>query len=124
MARPRPDILLVDDDPDVCRSLARALQTAGYAVERAGHGADALEKLANQRFAVVVCDLMMPVMDGMRFYERLQNTCPETADRVVFITGWAHDPRIRRFLKRTRRPTLLKPFEIDDFLAEVARVAG
>jgi CheY-like chemotaxis protein len=123
IARGRADVLLVDDDPDVRRSLGRALQTAGYGVQRATHGVDALEKIDVHEFAVVVCDLMMPVMDGIRLYEVLRTNHPHAVERLLFITGWAHDRRIQQFLQGTDRPTLLKPFEMADFLEAVEKVA-
>lgn len=123
MVQTPTSVLLIDDDMGVRRSLGRALQSAGYEVSIAEHGGEALQHIDERDFAVVVCDLMMPVMDGIRLYEVLANTHPAKAARVLFITGWAHDPRIQGFLEGTDRPVLLKPFDLAVFLEAVGRIA-
>ncbi|HZP42286.1 MAG TPA: response regulator, partial [Candidatus Binatia bacterium] len=58
-------ILLVEDELNMARTLAKNLERAGHAVEHAPHGEAALARLAEARFDVVLTDLKMPVMDGM-----------------------------------------------------------
>jgi two-component system, OmpR family, response regulator MprA len=57
-------VLVVDDDPDVRDSLARALRLSGYAVTTAVHGADALDTVARSPVDLIVLDVQMPVVDG------------------------------------------------------------
>src|ERR1700722_4978017 len=57
-------LLVVDDDPDVRDSLARALRCAGYAVTTAVHGADALDALSHRPVDLIVLDVLMPIVDG------------------------------------------------------------
>src|SRR5262249_49608384 len=60
-----PRILLVEDELNMARTLAKNLERAGYEVEHAPHGEAALARLASVTFDVVLTDLKMPVMDGM-----------------------------------------------------------
>ena len=64
-----------------------ALRDAGYVVEHAGDGEEALLKVEAQAFDAVVCDLRMPRLDGKAFYHALSRSAPGLAKRVVFVTG-------------------------------------
>lgn len=61
------NILLIDDDELLCDVLAGFLEMAGYAVTQAHNGREGLERLARDRFDLIVLDLLMPEMDGIRF---------------------------------------------------------
>jgi len=65
-------ILLVEDEPNMARTLAKILERKGYDVATAVNGQEALEELATTGFQVVITDLNMPVMDGMQLLRRLQ----------------------------------------------------
>jgi CheY-like chemotaxis protein len=67
--RPQGTILVVDDDTDLREAVVEALRSEGYRVTAAKNGADALSHLRLERPALVLLDLMMPVMDGWRFRE-------------------------------------------------------
>jgi CheY-like chemotaxis protein len=74
---------------------------------------------AGQRFDVVLCDVMMPVMTGMDFYDKLVESAGEQAERVVFLTAGAFTARAREFLERVPNGHLEKPFELQDLRALV-----
>ncbi|MBI5478717.1 MAG: response regulator [Deltaproteobacteria bacterium] len=73
-----------------------------------------------ERFDVILCDLMMPVMTGMELYDELGRVAPEQRERVVFLTGGAFTPTARSFLSQVPNPRLEKPFDVDELLAVVA----
>jgi CheY-like chemotaxis protein len=77
-------ILIVDDEPDVLFLLRLTLETAGYVVVEAAHGGEALESIRSARPALLVTDLMMPVMDGRELIRHVRET-PETADLPVML---------------------------------------
>jgi len=80
----RLTILIVDDEPDVLFLLRLTLETAGYEVEEAAHGGEALAAIRQHRPTAVVTDLMMPVMDGRELIRHVREE-PETADLPVML---------------------------------------
>ncbi len=74
----------------------------------------------DQRFDVVVCDLMMPGIDGVAIYKRFLEDSPYLASRTIFCTGGAFGERARQFVARTGRPVLEKPVS-KDALVDAAR---
>jgi len=83
-ARAPVSILIVDDEPDVLFLLRLTLETAGYEVAEAAHGADALAKIRSSRPALLVTDLMMPVMDGRELIRQVRES-PDTADLPIML---------------------------------------
>lgn len=116
-------VLIVEDNPEVRAGLAKVLGRAGYEVATAENGLVALAAIQERSFHAVVCDIMMPVLDGIRLFELMQERYPDAAARVLFVSAWFDDPKVQAFLARTQRPVLSKPFDIQEFLAVVKRVA-
>lgn len=117
------EVLIVEDNPEVRTGLARVLGRAGFAVSTAENGLEALAELEHRSFHAVVCDIMMPVLDGIRLYELMETQYPTMAQRVLFVSAWFDDPKVQAFLARTQRPVLTKPFEIQQFVSVVRQVA-
>jgi two-component system, cell cycle sensor histidine kinase and response regulator CckA len=93
-------LLLIDDDPRVLAGLRRMLLASAYDVVTAQNAADALRELeSGEQFDVVLCDLVMPEMDGMALYERLCRTAPHLAEKFVFVTGGGNTESALQFLK-------------------------
>jgi CheY-like chemotaxis protein len=115
-----PLVLVVDDDPDILDAVCDILEGEGYRVARARPGAEALERVDAERPAVILLDLMMPVMDGLAFAEALRAR-PETAAPVVVISA---DGNPQRAEAVRAQGYLSKPFDIDALLAQVAALAG
>lgn len=106
-------ILVVDDELDVAGVLVDLLQTEGYELDTALNGAEALKKLEQRPFDVVLTDTKMPVLDGQGFFTELERRYPGLRRRVAFVTGDVLQPDKRAFLQRTGVPILEKPFELD-----------
>jgi CheY-like chemotaxis protein len=105
-------VLVVDDEPSICRSLAILLGDVHH-IETATRASDALARLATAKpFDMILCDLMMAEMTGMQLFEALSKTRPELAPRVVFVTGGAFTPASREFLERVPNLRLEKPFDM------------
>ncbi|GIW51232.1 MAG: hypothetical protein KatS3mg081_0587 [Gemmatimonadales bacterium] len=117
-------VLVVDDNAEVRNGLAKVLRRAGFDVYTAGHGLEALAELERRSFDAIVSDIMMPVMDGMRFHETIIQRYPDMARRVLFISAWFDDPKVKSFLDSTGCPVLSKPFDISDFVTRVKQLAG
>ncbi len=112
-------VLVVDDDPIMLRSIQRVL---GYLpVEACLGGEKALTLLGQRRFAVVLCDLKMPVLDGRQLYTEIRATDPAQAERFVFMTGGSSEDEYEAFLNRVEHRSLEKPFDAEalrDLMAE------
>jgi PAS domain S-box-containing protein len=109
----RRRILVVDDEPQVARALELVLGEE-HDVESETGGRAALERLARDNaFDLVLCDVMMPEIDGIEVYERTRARDPETARRFVFMSGGAYTARTRAFVASCGNPRLEKPFGLD-----------
>jgi PAS domain S-box-containing protein len=110
-ARKRTRVLCIDDEPLLLRALERMVG-GDHEVTAMTSAREALEHIcAGERYDVVLCDLMMPDMTGMEFYELLTAEDPRLARAVVFLTGGAFTPRAQEFLARVENLRLDKPFD-------------
>ncbi len=108
----RGRILVVDDEAAIGSTLRRALSEE-HDIESLTNAREALRRLAaGDRFDVILCDLMMPVMTGVEFYEALSRVDPEQARRIIFMTGGAFTPTAKNFLDGVQNPRLEKPFDL------------
>ena len=82
-------------------------------------GADALALVASTRFDLILCDVMMPGMDGHELHRRVAAQHPGLERRFVFMTGTL-TPGLAKALDELPNAWLAKPFEIDDVLALIA----
>jgi len=119
----RARLLIVDDEQSVGNVLARLLE-ASYDVVNASTGQEALKLLARSDFEVVLCDVMMPGMTGMEFYNRLKQEAPAVSRRVVFMTGGGLIPEVATFLSGVERPRLEKPFDFQELRRVLSLVAN
>ncbi len=109
---PRPArILLVDDDPLVARALERTLGR-NHHVDVVLSGAQALGKLGEgPRYDLILCDVMMPQMNGMQLFQTLEALDPSLAERVLFISGGVFTDQVRGFMDAHRERLLDKPID-------------
>jgi signal transduction histidine kinase len=114
MSRPSSGrILVVDDEPIVCFSLERLLSKEG-SVLAVTTAKEALATIVSgERFDVILCDLMLPEMDGPALYDEVKKVDPSQAARMVFVTGGVFTARARDFLASVKNPRLGKPFDIE-----------
>lgn len=116
-----PLVLVVDDDPDILDAICDILETEGYRVSRARHGVEALARIDAERPAVILLDLMMPVMDGVAFARALRE---RPADAQVPILVISADGNPQRAAAVGAQGYLAKPFDIDVLLASVAAMTA
>ncbi len=115
--------VLVIDDEEWFLTLARELLGAvGHAVELAVSGEAALAAVERRDYDVLVCDWKMPRMNGIEWYERLLESKPHLAERVLFMSGEFIDPSFQEFLRRTERACLPKPLPIEEFRDAVDKI--
>ena len=102
-------ILVVDDEPSMRRALRAFLERAGFDVVEAASAEQALGYLGAARPAdAVVSDVLMPEVSGVDFYDRLRDASPQLANRVVFLTGAARDPRVHAPIEQRGVPLISK----------------
>ncbi|HSB19247.1 MAG TPA: response regulator [Anaeromyxobacteraceae bacterium] len=120
-----PRVLVVDDEPLVGRAVRRVLadRTEVACATGAGEALALLEDRA-QHFDLVLCDLMMPEMNGAEFRAAMLRVRPELGPRLVFITGGAFTPEMERFLEQCACPHVLKPFDVPALRGLVAERLG
>jgi DNA-binding NtrC family response regulator len=80
---------------------------------------EALACLLEGSFDLVLCDLMMPELNGMDLFDRLSGERPDMNNRFIVITGGAFTERARGFLRQTRLPTIAKPFARRELMAAI-----
>jgi CheY-like chemotaxis protein len=113
-------ILIVDDDPDICFFLRVLLEAAGYSVSTAADGQEALDWLAasHDRPAVILLDLLMPVMDGWAFLARQRADTALATIPVIILSVSAVDEVDQ--LGPPIAAVVLKPIDITSLLEAVA----
>jgi signal transduction histidine kinase/BarA-like signal transduction histidine kinase len=112
-------VLLVEDEAALASAMAEALEHAGYEVDSAGDGEEALARVRQARYDAVVCDLKMPRVSGMVLYRAMAAVAPALARRVIFVTGDVTATDAERFLAESGCRWLVKPFRIGDLLRAV-----
>lgn len=113
-------VLIIDDEADIAEILGEIVEGEGCSVELACNGRQALQRIADAEFDLVLSDLVMPEMDGAALFRRLRDTRPALCERMVFITGDTLSESAQRFLAEVRRPVIEKPFIPDD-VREIVR---
>jgi two-component system NtrC family sensor kinase len=112
-------VLLVEDEHALAAAVAEALSDAGLNVAHAGDGEEALARLRQQTYDVVICDLKMPRGDGRMLYRAIASATPALARRVIFVTGDVAGTDAERFIEETGCRWLAKPFRLADLLRAV-----
>ena len=108
----RGRVLMIDDEAVLGTLVGKALKS-DHEVSCFTDARNALAHLQREPAVdVILCDLMMPVMTGVEFYEELLRVQPALASRVIFLTGGAFTSGTRAFLERVKNPQLSKPLDI------------
>jgi two-component system cell cycle sensor histidine kinase/response regulator CckA len=115
-------VLLVEDQPEVRRTLARILRSQGHEVIEANGGPQALELFQETGGAVdlIITDVVMPKMSGVELAERLLKEHPEL--KFLFMSGYMEDEVGRRGLTRAGVQFLEKPFDQSDLVRKVGAI--
>ena len=112
-------ILLAEDDRVMREYLTRALERSGYSVAAVDRGTAAIPLLQDERFDLLLTDIVMPEMDGIELAQKASEMVPDL--RVMFITGFAA-VTLRAGKSMPQARVLSKPFHLRDLVAEVDRL--
>jgi DNA-binding NtrC family response regulator len=118
MHRERVRVLVVDDEPAICKALTIALRRAGYEAVAAQSGDSALALLACEHFDVLLLDLRIPDTRGDVVFELAAATHPHLRRQTLFMTGDISE-RAFRLIHSCKCPMIRKPFELREMIAAV-----
>ncbi|RJQ51365.1 MAG: response regulator [Nitrospiraceae bacterium] len=113
-------IMIVDDEPIVGKRLKRLFEKEGFEVGTCTRGSVAIEELKRKHFDIVITDLMMGNVDGMKILEFVKTNHHVT--RVIIITGFGKKETAAEAFSKGAFAFIIKPFKIDE-LREVVRKA-
>lgn len=113
-------VLVVDDEPRICRLILDVLVQEGYMVEVSFSGADALQLISKYNYHLLITDLEMPGIDGLELIKKVKKRDPDI--RAIMITGNAIDDIARWSLRYGIDNTMQKPFNITELKRVVKQV--
>lgn len=114
------NILVVDDDPDICDYMQLVLNRNGYHVETKTDQHEALEELRSKEYHVAILDLMMPQINGMEMLEEIRKFDKDIA--IIIFTGYPSVDTAVTSLRYKVADYIRKPFDIDEFNASLERI--
>jgi DNA-binding NtrC family response regulator len=109
---PKTHLLILDDEPIVCKRLKSAFEKLGYHIECFTESARAMSRIQEKDFDIVITDLKMKQIDGMQFLTAIKEKSPDT--EVIVITGFAFQKGVFDFVA--------KPFKIGE-IQEIVKKA-
>lgn len=115
----KTSILILDDEPIVSKRLKPSLEKKGYEVETFTHSADALARVNERRFDIVVTDLKMEGVDGMQILTEVKEKYPDT--EVIVITGFATMATAKESFNKGVFDFLAKPFKLGEIAEVIAK---
>ncbi len=124
-ARNAPDrqavrLLIIDDEELIRDTLAEYLAQEGYSVTACASGEEGLEQAKKHPYAIALCDMQLPGIDGMETLERLQQLSPETS--VLLITAFATVENAVEAFQRGAHDYLMKPILLEEVLGKIRRL--
>src|SRR5881296_2152822 len=114
MADPEHHLLLVEDEAPLRQAIAEQLTDRGYRVEQTGSGEEAIERLADFAFDIIVTDLRLPGLDGSAVVEAAVERYPHII--AIVVTGYGTVKDAVEAIKRGAWDFVSKPFQIDELL--------
>jgi len=104
-------LMVIDDEPIVCRRLKQVLEKIGYKVDIFNSGVGALNELDGRAYDIIITDLKMEGVDGMKILEAAKSKSPAT--KVIMITGFAEMETAKEAFRKGVFDFISKPVEID-----------
>ena len=112
-------ILVVDDEPNIVRTLQDRLEMNDYKVITAGDGKEGLEKALSEKPDIILLDVIMPVMDGHEMLERLRQSDVGKEMAVIMLTARSQSQDISRADACGIEDYVVKPFDLSELLEKI-----
>ena len=117
-------VLIVDDEPNIVISIEFLMKQAGYNIEIARDGEEALEKAESYRPDLILLDVMMPKINGFEVCRRIRGN-PDWKDmRIVMLTAKGREVEVTKGLALGADSYIIKPFSTKELMAEVKFILG
>jgi PAS domain S-box-containing protein len=107
-------VLIVDDEQEILKLFTDILGILGHKAVTAGSGSQAMERLDEDEYDLIICDMKMPGFGGEELYNHIKGLHPGLAERMIFITGDTINPETQSFLQSTGNPYIGKPFSLEE----------
>jgi DNA-binding NtrC family response regulator len=115
-------VLIVDDDVGICETLADIMEIKGYDTAIALDGYEAIQKVEEVAFDVILMDIKMPGLNGVETFKEIKKIRPETA--VVMMTAYAVEDLIGEALREGAYGVLYKPFDMEQMIGLLEGIRG
>jgi len=116
----KPNILVVDDEKDICLALNILLTKEGYVVKEAYNGEQAVERIKKENFDIIMTDIKMEKMDGFEVLNQSQKICPDTS--VIMMTAFASVGSAVEAMRSGAVDYITKPFINDEIRMTIKRI--
>ncbi|MDA8168857.1 MAG: sigma-54 dependent transcriptional regulator [Nitrospiraceae bacterium] len=115
-------ILVAEDEEITLKHLLYVLQKEGYKADGTKNGLDALGRMEDASYDLLIADIRMPGLNGLDLLARVKRRFPETD--VIIITGFASVDTAKEAIKRGAFDYITKPFDLDELIAKVRKIRG
>jgi len=119
MVQKKLKILILDDEPIVCKRLKPSLEKHGFEVDTFTRSFEAMQAVTETKYDIVITDLKMEGMDGMRFLQEAKKLHPDT--EIIVITGFATMETAKESFKKGVFDFIAKPFNLSEIQRVVMR---
>lgn len=119
MVQKKLKILILDDEPIVCKRLKPSLEKHGFEVDTFTRSFEAMQAVTEAKYDIVITDLKMEGMDGMRFLQEAKKLHPDT--EIIVITGFATMETAKESFKKGVFDFIAKPFNLSEIQRVVMR---
>ncbi len=116
----KPNILVVDDEKDICMALKILLTKEGYNVQECYNGEQAIERIRQENFDIIMTDIRMEKMDGFEVLREAQKISPETS--VIMMTAFASVGSAVEAMRAGATDYITKPFINDEIRLTIRRI--
>ncbi len=120
---PTAKILLVDDDATVLELVRETLEACGYAIDTVTNSQDALTRVKEGGYSMIILDLLLPDMNGFILAQEIKRIEPSLSDRILFISGILFGQSTVDHLGSVGAGFLSKPFQLESLIEAVDKIA-
>lgn len=121
-ATPDLNILIIEDDDIMLKVVERILKREGYGVEIARDGKEALQKVQEKDFALIITDLMMPYANGFEIISKVNGTAGKKRTPVIILSSLGNEDSIMEGFKLGADDFLRKPVMVGELVIRVKRL--